>query len=116
MQAAGAPGRALRDETVPRARIRKKPDKTHTDPEKAVRAAMGSFDILNQQAAAMGKQGFGAPDQGLLGAMAEADANVLDYDPSVNSLTLEVDAGKAQGLAKSLKKQGYTVAIDGVIQ
>jgi RHS repeat-associated protein len=89
------------------------PDKTHNDPAKAVRAALGTFDILSQKAAEMGMNGFGVPDQGLLGALALANADILDFDPRTGSITVEVDNGGVLAVAKALKEQGYTVYIDG---
>jgi RHS repeat-associated protein len=89
-----------------------KPDKTSTDPTKAVQAALGTFGILSQKAGEMGKQGYGAPDQGLLGAMAEADADVKDYDPESKKLTVEVeDPEKAKELAEKAEAMGIKVTI-----
>jgi len=91
-----------------------KPDKTSTNPGKAVDAALQSFEVLEEQAAKRGKDSFGAPDAGLLNALGEYDATVIKYNPSSGSLA--VSASDAHGLANALKKQGYTVAIDGVLQ
>jgi RHS repeat-associated protein len=91
-----------------------RPDKTSKDPAKAVEAALQTFDILNAKAAEMGAQGFGAPDQDLLEAMAKANADVKDYDPASNTLTLETSKKKASQLAEDLAAQGYKVSIDGV--
>lgn len=40
--------------------------------------------------------------------------DVTNYNPGTNTLTLEVDKGSAEGLAKDLAAKGYKVSIDGV--
>lgn len=90
------------------------PDKMSNAPEKAVKAALGTFEILSKKAAELGKKGFGAPDQNLLMTLAKADANVTDYDPKTKTLSIEVGKGDALSVAKDLAGQGYKVAIDGV--
>jgi len=92
------------------------PDILSNDVSKAVDAALQTFEILSKKATERGEEGFGAPDVNLLRAMAVRDANVLNYNPATNTLTLEASKGDAQALANDLKKQGYTVAINGVIQ
>ena len=92
------------------------PDILSNDVGKAVEAALQTFAILSKKAVERGEEGFGAPDMNLLRSMAIRDANVLDYNPATNTLTLEASKGDAQALAEDLKKQGYTVAIDGRLQ
>jgi RHS repeat-associated protein len=88
------------------------PDKTRSDPTKAVRMAMGTFDILSQKAAEHGMQSFGAPSEDLLHAMAESDADVLDYNPNTKSLTLEIDdPEKARQFAEKAKAMGIKVTV-----
>lgn len=94
-----------------------KPDILSNDPAKAVGAAMGTYGILSQKAAEMGKHGLGAPDQQLLGALAGADANVENYDTAAGRLTVSVGTEEeAKKLAANLKAQGYKVKINGKAQ